>query len=668
MNILYVTSESPIFPAGGIGTYIGYAAEALQAAGHNIYLLTWTYSQEVPPQETWLPFKDSNVRIIRASGDKVWNKFPDGPYNHAFSYYIAEEIISLCRLWRIDTVEAADYLSPALYAFNKIRGGHTGLSTVCATFNHGLLDESYRASQIGKSLGTACDLAAERQQCRLSHVVIAPSLNASSKLRAYGIHDIVRIQEPFVFDKRKNAQSFSGGLTHLGRASIAKGIDKYIFVANTLNSIYPIERLTIIGKLTETPFRKSDMLQYIETRLNPVLRKKLLALNEVPRETAISLLRAGDACAHLSQSETFSYSFLESIDSGLWPIVEDETAISEFFPSELHEFLLEPRFKSVQSTIAKLNMLLLNGSSIVNSLQEHLSTQLSPKRFSDQISDLYGGIQEMLKGRATVAVSASRSSPRATKDDITILIPAFRPTQEFYETIDSLAKQTCGTLKVMICDDGNSEEDQVYLNYARLRISDLVVISQTNSGLLGARNTLISNVTTRLAVFLDTDDILTEDFIDSALTTYNASSCNAVIPNRKNFFQSGEGVIRILIGDHIHLITNDYRMTSLIETECLRSIGFDLTRRNGEADDWAFWVEFSTRGFHAMTLDGYRFRYRFKEGSMSWPWSEGQRIGTQAMLEEALKGGLETMSLDPETAQFIQTLLHAATTKASLNG
>jgi len=58
--------------------------------------------------------------------------------------------------------------------------------------------------------------------------------------------------------------------------------------------------------------------------------------------------------------------------------------------------------------------------------------------------------------------------------------------------------------------------------------------------------------------------------------------------------------------------------------------------RNGEADDWIFWLDFTRLGHRAATVPEFLFRYRFKTGTMSWPWSEGQRVGTQLMLREVL--------------------------------
>ena len=78
-------------------------------------------------------------------------------------------------------------------------------------------------------------------------------------------------------------------------------------------------------------------------------------------------------------------------------------------------------------------------------------------------------------------------------------------------------------------------------------------------------------------------------------------------------------------------------MTALIRTKILRDIGFDATRRNGEGDDWSFWLEFTGRGHTGVLLPEQGFLYRFRKGSMSWPWSEGQNVGSQVMVREAVR-------------------------------
>ena len=63
MNILFLSDESPIFPAGGIGVYIGYMAEALAAAGHRVFLLTWRQRAAFVPPASHAPFHPENVHV-----------------------------------------------------------------------------------------------------------------------------------------------------------------------------------------------------------------------------------------------------------------------------------------------------------------------------------------------------------------------------------------------------------------------------------------------------------------------------------------------------------------------------------------------------------------------------------------------------------------------------
>ena len=94
--------------------------------------------------------------------------------------------------------------------------------------------------------------------------------------------------------------------------------------------------------------------------------------------------------------------------------------------------------------------------------------------------------------------------------------------------------------------------------------------------------------------------------------------------------------MRDLTNDYVHFVENDFRMTSIIKTKILSEIGFSSHRRNGEADDWVFWLQFYGKGYKATLMDTSRFLYRFREGSMSWPWSEGQMVGTQQMLDDVM--------------------------------
>ncbi|MFM7274802.1 MAG: glycosyltransferase family 2 protein, partial [Gammaproteobacteria bacterium] len=227
---------------------------------------------------------------------------------------------------------------------------------------------------------------------------------------------------------------------------------------------------------------------------------------------------------------------------------------------------------------------------------------------------------------------------RSTREDVTVLIPAYRPGEMFQETVDSLAAQSIGCPRVLICDDGTPESECGWFDYARLRLPGCRIVRQPNGGLLAARLTLIDALDTEYGVFIDADDWLAPTYLERVLEACDSAidPPDAVLTQRWNFDEGTELVMPNLLEDYLHLLQNDFRMTALLRADVLRALRFDPLRRNGEADDWDFWLRFTAAGYRAEMVPEPLFRYRFRTGTMSWPWSSGQTVGTNAMLTRSI--------------------------------
>jgi glycosyltransferase involved in cell wall biosynthesis len=656
MRILYVTAESPILPAGGIGTYIAYAAKAMADAGHEVFLFTWTYGAD-GTVSSFEPFSEETTRILRVDGGDVWRKYPHGPYNHALSAVLTREIATCVDDWDIDVVEATDYLSPALSYFKHLQSKWRGRDVLRVTYNHGFIEDFYDADQLHAQMMAQDDLVGERQQCRLSDLVIAPSVAALRRLRQFNISEnIALVREPYVFGAMRREFSVSPVISYLGRVSLSKGIDKLIYFANVIDEVRPLEGILLIGKCVDTPFKVKSIGDYIKQRLKQRLRDMVVLFGSLKRQVALNMLQSGFISPHLGSAETFSYACIETIDHGLLPIVRRGTPMEEFFPEEFHDCLFDETFSDQDNMRRVFDRVVSRGQQLVFALQEFNKVELAPARIAAEMTRHYDAGLRAKRGAYSILVRAP-----ATVSDVTIAIPAYKPGEEFALTVDSIVAQSAGMPQVLICDDGTPPEDSVWFDYARLQLPEGRIVRQANSGLLGARNTLISRVETPLTVFLDTDDILAPTYLERTLEAYNASDRrpNAVLTQRANFFESSEKVVRDYMADHVHMIRNDFRMTALLETPVLREIGFDSTRRNGEADDWVFWLNFVAAGYRAIMVPELLFHYRVRSGSMSWPWSTGQTSGTSTMVREALT---ELAQRRPSHAGAIARALHAMTT------
>lgn len=626
------------------------ATDALRSAGHDVYILTWRRKdQEARHPQDWLP--RNNIRIVEIDPGDVWNRFPAGPWATGLSQMLLPHIEKAVRDWNIDVVESTDYLFPAYAFFQKARTDPEFAHVVLSAFNHGLNAESYRANATFASYGDRDDLCSERQMLRLADVVLSPSSYAIGVLKSYGVRTPTRlVPEPFSFKKDVVPEAFGGRLVHLGRVSYAKDLDNLAFLINQCQGLVDIAEVYLVGSITHTPFREASALDYFRKRLRLLGSLEVVATGNLERNDALDLLAPTDFVCSLSRSETFSYSTLEALDAGCGVLAQAGHAVSELLPPDMSDYLLPRDLSDREAIVAVMQKWLATKQDATSRIIEYNRTRSCPKAFASTIETTYQPLVDQKAGRRkaktsdrpaktakTARPAAARAKSAPVDPRVSVLVPAYNPGPEFAETIESLATQTVLPAEVVICDDGSSNDFSKWVSLCRSAGLKTRLVTQLNTGLLGARNTLIRNCTTELAIFLDCDDLLTVDAVERFLVAYEtAGQPDAVISQRQNFGESTERVIRHHLNDHSLLLKNDYRMTCLLKTEVLRRIGFDGMRRNGEGDDWIFWLEFMDSGRRAEFIPEALFEYRFYSGSMSWPWSMGQAAGTADMISELI--------------------------------
>jgi glycosyltransferase involved in cell wall biosynthesis len=637
MRILFVSSETPLFPSGGIATYLEYMVPALKSQGHDVYLFSFREESAFFSPETMEPFDKDKVHIEIIREKNTHMRFPSISNFQSISFYIARRLETFIDLWDIDVVETTDYQAPCLALFQALQAKKGSERRLFSTFHHGLSEVIFEADQIGYPDWAIANNLAERQQMRVSDLVVVPSRASEARLRSLDIQTQTSlVREPYAFRNAagKGRPTVTNDVQYIGRLSIQKGIDKLILAANVLHSVVPLRRVELIGRVGFTSFREPDILKYCMARLRPELRDRLTYSDFRPREVVLGMLNRGAISPHLGTDETFSYACIESIDAGQVPIVRHKTAMAEFFPEDLHDYILDSEMRTVHGLQKKFEKIIADGPQIVEQVQEYCRHTLEPAVVAETLGNTYAEALDRKRGWRAHAVARQ---PAQIKD-VTVLIPAYKPNHEFMETVDSLATQSAGIPNVLICDDGTPEAHQAWFEYAQALLPDCQILRQPNAGLLASRNALIEECSTPLSIFIDTDDLFAPTLLENMLEAWNeaVSQPDAIIPQRRNFGENNELIMRHTLDDYMHILANDYRMTALIRTDVLEDIGFDATRRNGEGDDWVFWLDFTGRGYKASFLPEAGFLYRFRKGSMSWPWSEGQNVGTQTMLREVI--------------------------------
>ena len=118
------------------------------------------------------------------------------------------------------------------------------------------------------------------------------------------------------------------------------------------------------------------------------------------------------------------------------------------------------------------------------------------------------------------------------QDKVTILIPAYNVVSYIPKCIDSILGQTYHNLQVVIIDDGSKDDTLAVAQSYAAKDSRVEVYHQENQGVAATRNNLLEKVNGDWVLFVDADDWIESDMVDSLLNL--AVKKNAEIAECKN--------------------------------------------------------------------------------------------------------------------------------------
>ncbi len=104
---------------------------------------------------------------------------------------------------------------------------------------------------------------------------------------------------------------------------------------------------------------------------------------------------------------------------------------------------------------------------------------------------------------------------------ISVVIPVYNVSKYLKQCLDSILNQTYHNLEILLVNDGSTDDSLAICEAYQKTDSRIVVISQVNKGLAGARNTGIENATGTYLLFVDSDDWMELHAIETAISYIN---------------------------------------------------------------------------------------------------------------------------------------------------
>ncbi len=120
---------------------------------------------------------------------------------------------------------------------------------------------------------------------------------------------------------------------------------------------------------------------------------------------------------------------------------------------------------------------------------------------------------------------------------ISIIVPVYNVEKYLAQCLDSILNQTFKDFECICVNDGSTDNSLKILQEYAQKDKRFKIITQENKGLSGARNTGIRNTNTKYITFIDSDDWVTENYLEVLYNELAETNADIVRASYKFYYQ-----------------------------------------------------------------------------------------------------------------------------------
>ena len=117
---------------------------------------------------------------------------------------------------------------------------------------------------------------------------------------------------------------------------------------------------------------------------------------------------------------------------------------------------------------------------------------------------------------------------------ISVIVPVYNTRQYLSACLNSILNQTYKNIEVVLVDDGSTDGSlEICMDYAKTD-SRIIVVQQEHGGLVEARKSGVKTSKGEYCIFVDSDDWIAEDLLETVLTLTDRGSVDIVNYNMRS--------------------------------------------------------------------------------------------------------------------------------------
>lgn len=215
---------------------------------------------------------------------------------------------------------------------------------------------------------------------------------------------------------------------------------------------------------------------------------------------------------------------------------------------------------------------------------------------------------------------------------VSVIVPIYNAEKYLADCIESILRQSYANIEILLVNDGSIDESgRICDKYAYDK--RIIVFHQENLGVSAARNKALKNANGKWVVFVDADDTIDVNYIDSLVKSNISFSQNSLVVCgvvRMNRHTNKKDVIRFT--NHCFHLENveEYEYPYLDKVFLWGAVAgklysLDIIRRNNiyfnerlsQNEDHLFYFQYLTNIEEVITTDNIGYNYKYSDSDLS---------------------------------------------------
>ena len=201
---------------------------------------------------------------------------------------------------------------------------------------------------------------------------------------------------------------------------------------------------------------------------------------------------------------------------------------------------------------------------------------------------------------------------------VTVIVPVYNSEKYIGRCLDSILKQTYEDFEILVVNDGSKDNSQNIINKYKKNYSEKITyVEQENKGVATTRNESIKKADSEYIMFVDNDDYLDKDYIETFVKTIEDGKYDVVLGGYRRPNENGKILRKQILEDYewSKLIimapwAKIYRKQFLIDND----ITF-LSNNIGEDNYFNLKAMFATNKIKIIPYIGYNWYFNTKSVS-----------------------------------------------------